>query len=63
MTKIILITDGCEFSASVENDGITADELVDMFGGLMVAATYAHATVCSLLNTETFHEPTESDEE
>jgi hypothetical protein len=56
MTKITLLTDGCEFSASIENTGLTASELVDMFGGLMIAATYTYETVCSVLNTETFND-------
>lgn len=55
MTKITLFSEGCEFSASTEADGLTATELVDMFGGLMMAAGYVHETVCDVLNTETFN--------
>lgn len=55
MTKITLINDDCEYSVSSEMNGLSATELVDMFGGLMLAATYTRETVCSVLNTETFH--------
>jgi hypothetical protein len=63
MTKITLECDDRVFSASAESMGLNAEELVDMFGGLMILATYTHDTVCSVLNTETFHEPNDGDEE
>lgn len=55
MTKITLLCEECEYSVSSEKNGVSATELVDMFGGLMLAATYTHGTVCSVLNTEMFH--------
>lgn len=55
MTKITLINEECEYSVSSDKNGISATDLVDMFGGLMLAATYTHQTVSDVLNTEMFN--------
>jgi hypothetical protein len=60
MTKITVeITDDCGRSTqmaslSEDGDGLTACELVNMFGHVMLALTYERQSVNEVLNTDEF---------
>ncbi len=55
MTKITIETADGTNSVEASGDHILIDDIVDLFGALLILCTYTHDNVCECLNTETFN--------
>lgn len=55
MTKITIESANGTNSVETDKDIGFIDDLIDLFGALLIGCGFAHENVCDYLNTETFN--------